>query len=64
MGLENSCHAKDEAVFKVPKLRSCNGTGKWDISFFFFLKKDSLLMLGYIFKSCFIIRAVIYIIYF
>lgn len=60
MGLENSRHAKEEAVFKVPKLRSCNGARKWDISF----KKDSLLMLGYIFKSCFIIRAVIYIIYF
>lgn len=60
MGLESSRHAKDEDVFKVSKLRSCSGTGKWDISF----KKDSLLMLGYIFKSYFIIRAVIYIIYF
>lgn len=30
----------------------------------FFLKKDFLLMLGYIFKRSCIIRAVIYIIYF
>lgn len=60
MGLESARHAKDEDVFKVSKLHSCNGTGKWNIAF----KKDSLLMRGYIFKSYFIIRAVIYIIYF
>lgn len=60
MGLESSHHATDEDVFKVSKSRSCNVTGKWGISF----QEDSLLMLGYIFKSYFIIRAVIYIIYF
>lgn len=40
----------------APAVEQGNGT--------FLLKKDSLLMLGYIFKSYFIIRAVIYIIYF
>lgn len=60
MGLESPLLPKDEDLLKVSKLCSRNGTGKWGI----FFKKDFLLMLGYIFKSSFIIRAVIYIIYF